>query len=76
MHTHPETIDLRGLKCPLPALLARRHLLRASVGTTVLVIADDPMAAIDVPHMCHTEGFEVLAIQREGDLSRLTLRKP
>jgi len=76
METDSETLDLRGLKCPLPALLARRYLKGAKTGTTVLVLADDPMAAIDVPHMCRNEGFEVLEIQREGDAARMRLRKP
>jgi len=34
------------------------------------------MAAIDVPHMCRNEGFEVLEIQRQGDAARMSLRKP
>ncbi len=71
--TNPEVLDLRGLKCPMPALLARRHLSRAAAGTTVLVMTDDPMAPIDVPHMCHTEGFEVLSVERDGDAARMVL---
>ena len=71
-----ETLDLCGLKCPLPALLARRHLLRVGAGAIVLVLTDDPMAPIDVPHMCRSEGFEVLDIARDGDLARILLRKP
>ena len=61
---------------PLPALLARRYLKRAVAGATVPVISDDPMAPVDVPHMCHQEGFELVAIAREGDIARMTLRKP
>ena len=72
----PDTLDLKGLKCPLPALLVRRHLLHAPAGKTVQVLTDDPMAPIDVPHMCHQEGFEVLKVQREGESARMTLRKP
>ena len=75
METH-ETLDLRGLKCPLPALLAKRALSRAAPGTTFRVIADDPMARIDIPHMCRTEGFDVLAEERSGEETRLTLRRP
>jgi tRNA 2-thiouridine synthesizing protein A len=71
-----ETLDLTGLKCPLPALLARRYLKRAVAGATVLVICDDPMAPVDVPHMCHHEGFDIVAIRRDGDIARMTLRKP
>jgi tRNA 2-thiouridine synthesizing protein A len=71
-----ETLDLTGLKCPMPALFARRRLMRAPAGATIKVLTDDPMAAIDVPHMCRTEGFDVLEIRREGDLAQLTLRRP
>ena len=71
-----DTIDLRGLKCPLPALLSRRALARAAPGTAIEVLVDDPMAPIDVPHMCHTEGYEVLAVVAEGESTRLRLRRP
>ena len=76
MDTDNETLDLRGLKCPLPALLARRHLVRSGAGAIVLVLTDDPMAPIDVPHMCRGEGFEVLDMARDGDLARILLQKP
>ena len=71
----PERLDLRGLKCPLPALMARRHLKRAKPGATVLVLTDDPMAPIDVPHMCRSEGFSVVSVDRDGDQARMVLSK-
>jgi tRNA 2-thiouridine synthesizing protein A len=72
----PETFNLRGLKCPMPALIARRRLSRAAPGTAIIVETDDPMAPIDVPHMCNTEGFEVVSVERNGDEARMTLRRP
>ena len=51
-----EPLDLRGLKCPLPALMARKALAAMPPGTALTVYADDPMAAVDIPHMCHSEG--------------------
>jgi len=74
--TEPETFNLRGLKCPMPALIARRRLSRGAPGTVIIVETDDPMAPIDVPHMCNTEGFEVVLIERNGDEARMTLRRP
>ncbi len=71
-----EPLDLRGLKCPLPALFARRALARAAPGVEVTVVADDPLAAIDIPHMCRQEGYEVVALERDGALAKLTLRRP
>ena len=75
MDGDPEVLDLRGLKCPLPALMARRHLKRAEPGATVLVLTDDPMAPIDVPHMCRSEGFAVVSVERDGDQARMVLSK-
>jgi tRNA 2-thiouridine synthesizing protein A len=73
---HTATLDLRGLKCPLPALLARRALARAQPGASIEVLADDPLAAIDVPHMCRQEGYDVLDVERQSALTRLLLRRP
>lgn len=75
-HSNAETLDLRGLKCPMPSLLARRALERAEPGGTVEVITDDPMAPIDVPHMCRQEGFDCIAVTREGGEDRMVLRRP
>ena len=71
-----EILDLRGLKCPLPALFARRALLRSYPGAVVVVRADDPMARIDIPHMCHQEGFEVLSIRQTDGMVEAALRRP
>lgn len=54
-----EEIDLRNLKCPLPAMLARKALAKAAPGTLLAVLADDPLAVVDIPHMCHGEGHAV-----------------
>jgi tRNA 2-thiouridine synthesizing protein A len=66
-------LDLRGLKCPLPALMARRALKRAGPGAAIEVIADDPLAHIDVPHMCRQEGFEVDAVIHDDSCVRMRL---
>ena len=76
MNDQPTRLDLRGLKCPLPALFARRALARSQPGTVIEVIADDPLAPVDLPHMCTQEGFEVIDTVREGDCLRIVLRRP
>ena len=70
-----EQLDLRGLKCPMPALFAKRALARSPRGTSIEIVCDDPLAAVDVPHMCHQEKFEVVSLSREGDVARMVLRK-
>jgi tRNA 2-thiouridine synthesizing protein A len=61
------TLDLRGLKCPLPALLAKKALAQLPPGSRLTVLADDPMAVVDIPHMCHGEGHAVEGVTpRDG----------
>ncbi len=71
-----DILDLRGLKCPLPALLARRALARAEPGAAIEVLTDDPMAPIDVPHMCRQEGYEVESVEKSQSGARMCLRRP
>jgi tRNA 2-thiouridine synthesizing protein A len=62
-----EMLDLRGLKCPLPALLAKKALAKLPPGTALTVLADDPMAVVDIPHMCFREGHACESVApREG----------
>ena len=58
-------LDLRGLKCPLPALMTRRKLARLAPGTLLTVLADDPLAAVDIPHMCGDEGHVVITVNKQ-----------
>ena len=69
-----EALDLRGLKCPLPALLAKKKLTQLSPGTMLTVLADDPMAVVDIPHMCHGEGHAVESVASRDGFSEFVLR--
>ena len=70
-----ETLDLRGLKCPLPALLAKKALARLAPGSILTVVADDPMSVVDIPHMCHGEGHAVESVSSRDGVSEFCLRK-
>ena len=70
-----ETLDLRGLKCPLPALLAKKALARLAPGGILTVVADDPMSVVDIPHMCHGEGHTVESVTSCDGYSEFILRK-
>jgi tRNA 2-thiouridine synthesizing protein A len=69
-----ETLDLRGLKCPLPAMLAKKALARLAPGAAIIVLADDPLAAVDIPHMCHGEGHAVERMASRDGISEFFLR--
>jgi tRNA 2-thiouridine synthesizing protein A len=70
-----ETLDLRGLKCPLPALMARRALARLAPGASVTILASDPLAVVDIPHMCGEEGHAVKSVTRKTDHSEFRIRR-
>lgn len=55
-----EELDLRGLKCPLPALMARRKLAALAPAETLWILTSDPLAVVDIPHMCNQEGHAVI----------------
>jgi tRNA 2-thiouridine synthesizing protein A len=70
-----EELDLRGLKCPLPALLAKKKLAALAPGATLLVMASDPLSVVDIPHMCTEEGHLLVETARGTDHHRFLIRK-
>jgi len=62
-----EVLDLRGLKCPLPALLTRRRLAALPAGATLRILTTDPLAVVDIPHMCGEDGHGLVETRRAGD---------
>jgi tRNA 2-thiouridine synthesizing protein A len=49
-------LNLRGLKCPLPALKTRKALSRMRPGEGLLVECTDPLAAVDIPNLLRETG--------------------
>ena len=50
-------VDARGLLCPLPLLYARAALASLAPGETLLVLATDPEAPIDLAALAADEGM-------------------
>lgn len=61
-----DRLDLKGLKCPLPALKTRKALKGLAPGATLMVECTDPLAAIDIPHLLQETG-DALEAQEEKD---------
>jgi len=49
-------MDLRGLKCPLPALRVRKMLSSMKSGDLIVVECTDPLTAIDIPNLLRETG--------------------
>ena len=59
-------LNLRGLKCPLPALKTRKALQGVPSGDVLVVTCTDPLAVIDIPALVNETGH-VLEGQAEED---------
>jgi len=68
-------IDLRGLKCPLPALRTRKALSRLHDGATLVVECTDPLAEIDIPNLVRETGDALEDKVRHGDVLVFRIRK-
>ena len=62
-----QSLDLRGLKCPLPVLKARRAIKAMASGSRIEIFADDPAASLDFAHFCETTGHRLLASESRDD---------
>jgi len=71
-------MDARGHRCPVPTLRLRRALEDAPAGGLVRLLADDPLARIDVPHFAASAGATVLEIvdAPDGAISFLVAKAP
>lgn len=65
----PERVlDLRGLKCPLPVLKAKKIMKDLAAGDVLVLECTDPMTVIDVPHYANQDGHKLERQERRGDL--------
>lgn len=69
-----KTLDVRGLKCPLPVLKARKAITGIPVGALLEVLATDPAAMLDFRHYARQSGH-TLVVAEEGAELRFVLRR-
>ena len=70
-------VDARGHRCPVPSLRLRRALEQAQDGSLVLLLADDPLARIDIPHLLAALGYPLVRqASEDGRLSFLVRKGP
>ena len=68
-------LDLRGLKCPLPALKTRKALTRLAANDLLTIECTDPLAEIDIPHLVRETGDALESARRDGELLVFCIRK-
>lgn len=60
----PEILDATGYRCPMPVVLMEKALRRLPPGGRLRVIADDPVATVDIPHFARAAGH--VAVRETG----------
>lgn len=66
--TEPHILDSRGEKCPLPVLKTEKRLAAMAVGETLVVLATDPMAKVDIPLHCRQQHHACTLTEAAGVL--------
>ncbi len=66
-------LDCRGKVCPLPVIELALTADTLAPGDTVVVLADDPAAAVDIPAWCRMREHEYLGSD-EPSVYRVRLR--
>ena len=63
-----QTLDAKGLNCPLPILKTKKMLKGMSAGQTLEVMATDPGSIADMTAFCNQTGNELMSQSNEGDV--------
>jgi tRNA 2-thiouridine synthesizing protein A len=69
------TLNLRGLKCPLPALRTRKALTGMASGDMLVVECTDPLTTIDIPNLVNQTGDTLLDTSRADKVITFRIRK-
>jgi tRNA 2-thiouridine synthesizing protein A len=69
-----ETLDARGLKCPLPILLAKRALKRVPRGGVLELLATDRGVDADIVDLCEMTGAILVDSSFTDGVYRFVLR--
>jgi len=63
-----QTLDAKGLNCPLPILKTKKMIKSMSSGQTLQVMATDPGSIADMTAFCNQTGNELMSQSNEGDV--------
>ena len=64
-------IDARGYRCPIPVIKLEAALRRLPADGEITILADDPVAAVDIPHFCREAGFQAKRQPDQGETGEI-----
>ncbi len=70
-----QTLDAKGLNCPLPILRAKKALKGLEPGQILAIEATDPGSAKDFESFCSQTGNELVKASESGKIFYYEIRK-
>ena len=67
-------LDARGLKCPLPVMMAAKVLRALPPGALLRVLATDPLAPQDFRDLCASQGHQLIETTEAAGASVCVIR--
>jgi tRNA 2-thiouridine synthesizing protein A len=71
----PAAVNMRGLKCPLPALKTRKLLSKMTPGEELVIECTDPLTTIDIPNLLRETGDALVGDSKKGRVLTFRIRK-
>jgi len=69
-------VDARGHRCPTPSLRLQKAMRDAPPGARLTLLATDPMARIDVPHLMAGLGGRVVSVEETAGVLTIEVETP
>jgi tRNA 2-thiouridine synthesizing protein A len=69
-----QTLDAKGMNCPLPILKARKALKDVPAGGTLEVLATDPGSVADFQAFCRQTGNELVEHSQDDTVYRFLIK--
>lgn len=69
-------VDARGHRCPTPSLRLQNAMREAGPGVRLTLLATDPMARIDVPHLMAGLGGRVVSVDDADGVLTIEVETP
>ena len=70
-----QTIDTKGMNCPLPVLRAKKVISALEVGDVIEILATDPGAAKDFEAFSRVTGHDLMKSTEEGGVFKFLIKK-
>ncbi|OUS05679.1 SirA family protein [Rhodobacterales bacterium 52_120_T64] len=70
-----QTLDAKGLNCPLPIIKAKKALKGMSPNEVLAIEATDPGSVADFSAFCRQTGNELVSSGQSGDIYNFEIKK-